>query len=163
MLPFRRRPGFDVLLALPLTLGLVVTACSLLEPGGLDGERAALQRARLRWESRHVGTYSFVLYRGCECLASGVMTVKVVNGTPVSATRPDGTPVPLEYVGAAATVPGLFQLEEDAIERNAFQFSATYDSALGFPQAVSIDYDRNTVDDEVGYTIQSLTVANGAT
>jgi hypothetical protein len=91
------------------------------------------------------------------------MTVQVVNGAPVSATRPDGTPVPLEDVGAAATVPGLFQLEEDAIGRNAFQFSATYDSALGFPQAVSIDYDRHTVDDEVGYTIQSLTVSNGAT
>ena len=118
-----------------------------------------LQAARIKWESGRPAAYSITVDRLCECTLemSGPVVVAVrdhaiesrtyvpsayfVNPTPVSAT----------YANLFPSVDGLFDLIDEAFRRRAASVDVTYDSTLGFPVTISIDYVTATADDEVRY------------
>jgi hypothetical protein len=67
-----------------------------------------------------------------------------------------GEPVPANLLQAYRTVDGLFALLQDAYERNAVTVVVEYDDALKFPRTAYVDYSRSAIDEEFGWTIQTL-------
>lgn len=131
---------------------LLLGGCELITG---PGEPERLEEARLLWERVGPGDYTFELTQNCFCALGGErIRVTVDNGTVVTA-RVINTDSPVEaYLFATIpTVPELFDLIESAFGRNAHRIEASYDGTYGYPVDVAIDYDRNTIDEEYGFTI----------
>ncbi|HVJ29129.1 MAG TPA: DUF6174 domain-containing protein, partial [Gammaproteobacteria bacterium] len=59
------------------------------------------------------------------------------------------------------TVDALFDLIASALERGV-QVRAAYDSELGFPREIYIDYDTNLIGDELDLRMTGVTRLGGA-
>lgn len=143
---------FGVLLA--GLLSITVAACD--SPFGLgDGEGQRLEDNRARWAARGFASYDLTVQRLCFCGSVEPVRVEVRNGQPLSVVfAATGEPVPM--AASFPTVPGLFDIVEDAIERDAHELDVDYDPALGVPVRIEIDYEENTIDEEVTWVVVSL-------
>jgi hypothetical protein len=143
-------------------LWLVATwlAAALPAPASAD---AALDAARAKWRTAKLGSYEYGYHKFCEChrdsppeTVVSVRDGKVVNvrHRPVGST----TEVPaaeknFEYYW---TVDGLFELIAAAQMRHV-EVRAQYDSTVGYPTEIYIDYDRNLIGDELDLKLTGVT------
>ena len=67
-------------------------------------------------------------------------------------------PVNIEDLERYRTIGGLFDLLQEGINEKAYSISAEYYSELGYPVKASIDYEENTVDEELGFEIDGLII-----
>jgi hypothetical protein len=129
---------------------------------------AELDGARARWQSAALTGYEYGYHKFCECHRDSppetVVTVRSGSVTGVR-HRPVGSTVEvpaadknLQYYW---TVDGLFQLIASGLERGV-QVRAVYDSALGFPREIFIDYDANLIGDELDVRLTGVTPLAGA-
>lgn len=152
-MPRLRADGlFGVLLA-----GLLsITAAACDSPFGLgDGDGERLEDNRARWAARGFESYDLTVQRLCFCGSVEPVRVEVRNGQPVSVVVA-GTGEPVLMPASFPTVPGLFDIVEDAIERDAHELHVEYDPDRGVPVRIEIDYNENTVDEEVTWVVISL-------
>jgi hypothetical protein len=56
------------------------------------------------------------------------------------------------------TVPDLFDLIQDALDRKAVLLAVRYDPIYGYPTRIDIDYSADAVDDEVSMSARELTI-----
>lgn len=140
---------------LPLALLLVGVGC---EAPTAPGERDSLVEARARWLARGSQSYSYDVNRNCFCLLGGRrMSVTVRDGAVVSAELLDsGDDVEAGLLSYVPTVADLFDLIEDALDRNAAYFVAEYDQTFGFPTRIEIDYSSSAADDEIAISARDL-------
>jgi len=140
-----------------LTLTLLLAACSA---PTAPSDRDALLQARARWEALGSDSYTFELVRGCFCVVAGRVTVSVQHGVVVGAEYLDSRsavePVLLTYL---PTVPDLFDLIADALDRGAASLLVSYDSSYGFPTRIEVDYSATAADDELSFTASDLRFA----
>jgi hypothetical protein len=141
---------FWLLVLLPLG---VAGSCSVLGLDDYEGERDRLDAARAVWRAQERGDYTFVLQRSCFCgggTEPAVVTVE--GGERVSVTVVQtGEPVPAEFAQYYLTVDELFDFIEDAIDRKAHRITVEYDRDVGYPVHIFIDYEENTIDEEMGF------------
>ncbi len=116
-----------------------------------------LDAARQRWADVGYDAYRMTLQRACFCPEDyrGPFDVTVRHGAVDDATF-NGATVDAERV---LTVAALFDLLEDAYDRNAARVDVTFDDELGYPTSLYIDYDEGIADEEVGYTVADVQVA----
>lgn len=117
-----------------------------------------LAGARARWAQRAPASYSITMRRGCECLPEtvGPATVTVSNGAISVHYTATGAAVPKVYVGVFPDVEGLFDLIESAQKNNYDEVDVEYDQELGYPKTISIDINKQTIDDEFGIYVQEF-------
>jgi uncharacterized protein DUF6174 len=135
--------------AVALGLGAATAACS----DSLAPEAAfALNRAK--WSAQHLDTYTFEYHRSCgECLPEWLVPVRitVVNGEVIAVVgiaTGDTVPPPAFRL----TIDSLFAQVANILEQNPYRFTITYDRKVGYPMSMSVDYDRQMVDDEGGFS-----------
>lgn len=145
-----RRPFLPA--ALLLLAGL---AC---EAPTAPGERDSLEAARTRWRTLGSQSYTYDVNRSCFCLLGGrLMTVTVQAGQVTEAEFQDsGRGVETALLSYVPTIADLFDMIEDALNRNASYFAATYDPSYGYPTRIEIDYSSSAVDDEVAISARDL-------
>ena len=127
-----------------------------------------LDGARARWQAAALAGYEYGYHKYCEChRESPPETVVTVRDDAVTGVRhrPAGstTEVPaadknLEYYW---TVDGLFDLIGSAFERGV-QVRAVYDTALGYPREIYIDYDADFIGDELDLRLTNVTRLDAA-
>jgi len=141
-----------------LTLLAVGSAC---EPLAAPADRDTLTTARARWDATSGPAYSFTISRGCECVLGGrLMTVTVTNGLVASAAYIDsGSSVESALLSYVYTVPDLFDLIQDALDRHAAHLAVSYDPTYGYPTHIEIDYSVTTADDELVMDARNLVFA----
>lgn len=116
---------------------------------------AELDAARARWQQASLASYEYGYHKFCECHRESPpeTTVTVRAGTVTNVRhRPAGSTVDVpaadknfEYYW---TVDGLFGVISSALERGV-QVRTVYDTELGFPREIYIDYDANFIGDEL--------------
>ena len=109
-----------------------------------------------RWEATRPAEYTFAIARLCFCgpEARGPVRVTVAGSVVVSQHYVDsGEPVQGEAVEWFPDVDGLFAILGAALEGGAFDVRVSYDASTGVPIDVWIDYDQNTVDEELGFEV----------
>jgi hypothetical protein len=130
-------------------MGLALTSASV------AAADEALDAARARWAAAGLTAYEYGYHKFCEChRESPPETVVTVRGDEVVGVR--HRPVGYSEEVAAEqknlqfywTVPGLFDLIESALGRGVTVRTA-YDSRLGYPTEVFIDYDAQFIGDEL--------------
>ena len=138
-----------------LSLLLGGAAC---EAATAPGDHDNLIAARARWDAMSGPTYSSQVDRACECVLGGrAMTVTVSRGSVTAASYEDsGSAVDQALLAFVPTVPDLFDLIQDALDRKAAYLAVTYDPTYGYPTHIQIDYSVNAVDDEVRMNVRDL-------
>lgn len=116
---------------------------------------AELDAARARWQQASLASYEYGYHKFCECHRESPpeTTVTVRAGAVTNVRhRPAGSTVDVpaadknfEYYW---TVDGLFGVIASALERGV-QVRTVYDTELGFPREIYIDYDANFIGDEL--------------
>lgn len=139
-----------------LALLLGGAAC---EAPSAPGDHDNLVAARARWDANSGPAYSYQVDRDCECVLAGrVMTVTVLRGAVTAASYEDsGSAVDQALLAYVPTVPDLFDLIQDALDRKAAYLAVRYDPTYGYPTHIQIDYSVNAVDDEVLLNLRDLT------
>ena len=139
-----------------------VTAFLVALPAAVHAD-AALDAARAKWRGAKLSSYEYGYRKFCEChrdsppeTVVSVRDGKVVNvrHRPVGST----TEVPaaeknFEYYW---TVDGLFELIAAAEVRHV-EVRAQYDSTVGYPTEIHIDYDKNLIGDELDLKLTGVT------
>lgn len=117
-----------------------------------------LAGARARWAQRAPASYSITLMRGCECLPEtvGPATVTVSNGAISVHYTSTGASVPKAYINVFPDVEGLFDLIESAQKNKYYKVDVEYDSELGYPKLISVDINKQMIDDEFGIYVQDF-------
>jgi len=120
----------------------------------------ALAVSRARWSGSGIANYQFTIARLCECTPETVGPVVVeVRGGEVSERKyASGVTVDPQYADLFTDVPGLFDLIDEAIRRDAAGLAVRYNSAYGYPESIQIDWMAGAVDDEVSYRISDFTL-----
>ena len=139
-----------ILMVLP---ALLLASCSLF--GEEDAVMAEVEQQRRQWERLGIDTYEYDLTLICFCLYVGPVRVQVRADTVHAATALE-TGEPVTDFFQARTIDSLFDLLEDAAEREAHRLDAEYDDAFHYPTRVDIDYDQNIADEEIGYTAENF-------
>lgn len=132
----------------------LLAAC---EPLGLgDDGRDRLEENRRRWERNGYASYDLTVRAHCFCGIVEPVRIEVRDGVRVATILvSSGEPVPVQ-ADWFPTVPGLFDIVEDAIERDAHALDVRYHDDLGVPMRIEIDYIGNAIDDEVTWTVEAL-------
>jgi Family of unknown function (DUF6174) len=147
--------------AASLVVVVLVVACS--DP--LDVERDAFRVARNRWERAAVEDYAFDYQHFCFCGPDELRQVRIAvyGGEVSSATYVDTGEPTQRPPGDFPTLDDLFDVIGDAIRRDAFSLTVTYDEEMGYPTGASIDYRENVADEEMGFVVsgfEPVTVVN---
>ncbi len=120
-----------------------------------------LEEASIKWSRSGVTSYSYV-YEISSYYAPplpGPVSVVVRDGKLSSTSLVEGGE-PVEISGMSA-VPGTIELLFDFItslfEEYPYQIDVDYDSDLGYPRKIVVDFSEST-DDNATYTLKSFTV-----
>jgi hypothetical protein len=138
-------------------LCLCVLLAGCLPTGPSDWDE--LRRSQERWQARQPTTYAFVFQRSCgECLPEATVPLLItVHERQIRSVvnQQTGEPVSAE-VYQPKRIEDLFAIVEAVLEQGAYRMSVSYDRNLGYPTSIFINYDRQMVDDEIGYSAREL-------
>ncbi len=149
-------------LSLLILCGIILSSCSL-----FNNEDDGYEQALEKWENQKFPHYEFSYQMSCFCPKVTPAIVVVSSDSVYQILDPDtrdslmietgeGT---FEYAGDLyptfyRTIDGLFGIIKEA-RQEAYKFNADYDSEFGYPVNIGIDYYKDAVDDEIGYTISN--------
>lgn len=151
-----RRASFVVLLL--STLG--AATCDISGPG--VSELHELSRNQTRWSRVGPDAYSYVIRRLCFCIGPATVPGRVTvleDGTVERVYVESGEDVPEDLRDLFPTVEGLFDVLQDAFERDAHRIDVTYDPSSGVPLDIFIDYQENVADEELGFDVVEAVTA----
>ena len=145
-----------------IALVLVLGSCEILglTMGG-SGRRAELGRQRAKWASQQITSYNLVYRRDCFCGVEFTTPtyIEVRSGDIATARYAESdAPIPLWVQDRLPTVEALFDVIDDAIDREVDLLEVVYDPARGYPRSIAIDYRFSTADDEVTHVVSGLEI-----
>ncbi|MFS0518240.1 DUF6174 domain-containing protein [Nostoc sp. UIC 10607] len=118
-----------------------------------------LQFNRHLWNQQNISNYRYTFSNGCFCIpdARGPVVIEVRNGQTTSITSvATGQVVNPEFFQNYKTIPKLFNVIQDAINRQAFSLNVSYSPGLGYPTQIEIDYNSQIADEEIYLTIENF-------
>ncbi|MBT3338299.1 MAG: hypothetical protein HN855_10235 [Anaerolineae bacterium] len=150
---------------------LVLNACTPVESNSIPIEHPSIVRDtetqktlvenRVIWESQALENYQYTLGIFCNCPSAfdEPVIIEVENGTPVSIRNANSSEeMESKYFSGYDTLDGLFEVIQRAIEAGADEISVRYDASYGYPTNISIDHDKDGIDDEQGFTISNFEI-----
>ena len=131
-----------------LTALILLSACA--SPTTPEND---LAEYRALWEAQRLTDYTFDVVKNCFCWpgADVRVTVKggVISGVTELASEVAHDP---EFF---RTIDGLFDLVQDAYDRDAHEVQVDFDPDRGYPTRIWIDYVEMMMDEEMGFTLLS--------
>jgi len=100
--------------------------------------------------------YAFTLRVGCFCPYTGPLRITVHDNEVVDVRQLGpvlGGPVSQDWLDEQAMTLEELDALVDRARREADDVDVTYDPTYGFPTDVYIDWIKDAVDDEIGYTV----------
>ncbi len=111
------------------------------------------------WNRQNISSYRYTLSNSCFCIpdARGPVVIEVRNGQTTSITSvATGQPVNPEFFQNYKTIPKLFNVIQDAINRKASSLNVQYSARFGYPTKIDIDYNSQIADEEIYLTIENF-------
>ncbi|MEH2416560.1 DUF6174 domain-containing protein [Nostoc sp.] len=118
-----------------------------------------LEFNRRFWNQQNISNYDYELSNSCFCIpdARGPVVIKVRNGQTSSITSvATGKAVNPQLFQNYNTIPKLFNVIQDAINRKAFSLNVRYSAKFGYPTQIDIDYNSQIADEEKYLTIENF-------
>jgi hypothetical protein len=135
---------------------VLASGCSVL---GIDSDlEAELKDQRRAWLSQGLMDYSYEFQRSCFCPSVGPVIITVrddeVTGIVVKET---GEPV-TQYLEGYMTITDLYDYLVESAGKSPHQMAVSFDNARHIPTLVTIDFEQNVADDELGLELSNLTI-----
>jgi hypothetical protein len=111
------------------------------------------------WNKKNISNYRYTLSNSCFCIpeARGPVVIEVRNGQTTSITLiATSQPVDPQLFQQYNTIPKLFNVIQDAINRRASSLNVRYDPRFGYPTQIDIDYNTQLADEEVYLSIENF-------
>ncbi|QKQ72203.1 DUF6174 domain-containing protein [Nostoc sp. TCL240-02] len=151
-------------LLLSFSLNLPVMSKSPIEIAQSPTKNNNLDLRRLKfnrylWNQQNISNYRYTFSNGCFCIsdARGPVVIEVRNGQTTSITSvATGQAVNPEFFQNYKTIPKLFNVIQDAINRQAYSLNVSYSPKLGYPTKIEIDYNSQIADEEIYLTIENF-------
>ncbi len=131
-----------------LTALVLLSACA--SPTTPENDLAGY---RALWEAQRLTDYTFDVVKNCFCWPGADVRVTVKGGVITGVT---------ELASEVAhdpeffrTIDGLFDLVQDAYDRDAHEVQVDFDPDRGYPTRIWIDYVEMMMDEEMGFTLLS--------
>ena len=122
--------------------------------------QSLLDSNRKMWDSQMASNYQFYFQWSCYCTMDFVAEVNISvreNRIQGAAFVESDVLIPIDAaIERYKVVDSLFDLLQSAIDDNAHTIAAKYHLELGYPTEVWIDYEQNSVDEELGFSIHNL-------
>lgn len=123
-------------------------------------EQSKLNSARDLWKSHKIVNYKWNERLSCECGGSLERTVTVINGDKSKVDFDesllfDGYTYD-DVLKASNTVEESFVFIERLLNKNVASLTIEYNKEFGYPTLISVDYDKDTIDDEIIYYYSNL-------
>ena len=141
---------------------IVIVIAGLMFAAPLGAQTEDVAAARARWVETRAASYEYGYHKFCECHgdAPPETLVTVTDGNVSNVRhRPAGSaievPAAEENWQYYWTIEGLFDLIETALAGDAI-VRARFDTSLGYPTSVFIDYSESLIGDEVDVRITQL-------
>jgi hypothetical protein len=121
-----------------------------------DWLRLQFDRNRRLWGEQDLRDYTYVFRWSCFCLPeyTAPVNIKVEQGkwSDISFALDDKS-VLKENWDRYKTIEELFEILDDAFRQDAKEIHVSYDSDLGYPTSVFIDYNELIADEERGFNV----------
>ncbi|MBD2452360.1 hypothetical protein H6G76_35730 [Nostoc sp. FACHB-152] len=146
-------------LNIPVMSQSAIEIAQIPKANNLDLRRLNFNR-RL-WNEQNISNYRYTLSNGCFCIpeARGPVIIEVRNGQATITSVATGQPVANpEFFAQYNTIPKLFNVIQDALNRQAYSLNINYSPRLGYPTQINIDYDSQIADEEIYLTIENFEV-----
>lgn len=145
----------------PLAMsGLLILSSGCPSKGDGDAEVVTeLTANRAIWIAVGLDSYEYRYRRLCFCPVDAVreVTLRVQDNVVTAGTYiDDGTPVPSSDLSDYPTVDELFDIVQSAIDSGADTVTVEYDSNLGFPTRIALDFSTGSTDDEITHTASGV-------
>lgn len=154
-----RRGIYQPVRALGVAALIAFHGCGLLGSSRHEDIQRELNRNRRQWEAQAIQNYRYVGRRGCYCPGEVVdpVVVEVRSGQITSLTyQQSDESVGPTYAGLWPPLDGVFEIVQDAVDREAAGIDVQYHAELGFPRSISIDYMEHAVDEELTYSVEAF-------
>lgn len=145
--------------------GILICVILLSSCGDADvKEDSELSRNKYKWIEAQISHYKYELTLSCRCSFNDEMplTIEVLNHKMISIFGPDGNPFPADdpnymYIKKFTTVENLFREILSIGGNHAAEGEvAKYHPELGYPLEITLDYIKDTTNDEVYITISNF-------
>jgi len=118
---------------------------------------------RQLWESSGIVDYQWRERLSCECGGVLLRDLFVVGGIKEKVEFDesqlfDGYTYQ-DVLNSTSTVEEAFNLIESLLSQHVASLYVAYDANYGFPTMISIDYDRNTIDDEIAFMYSNFEIS----
>lgn len=145
---------------LPIAFALALTACTEGGSGQKSPDEIELEGAQARFEQNMAqDSYTFHSRRSCECTVETTreMLVTVQNGAITGAIYVDDeTAVSAQTLEHVMTIEEAFDEIQRAIDEGVHVLHVEYDTELGFPKSIAIDYSAQIADEELSLIISDV-------
>lgn len=124
-----------------------------------SNDAQVLAENRSKWEATGMSEYQYRVQRSCFCIGDVLRPVDLTvrNNEITDARYADtGERLPPDARTNMLTVNDLFNLIEDAIQREADRIDMKYDEATGYPREMYIDYSQQMADEELSISASNL-------
>lgn len=145
--------------ALCTVMAIGLSGCFLAGSERHEDVQRELNQNRRQWEAQGIDEYRYAARRACYCgqEAVGPVVVEVRNDEIVARTYQEtDESVSSTYSGLWPTMDGVFDIVQDAIDRDAHQLRVEYHPERGFPTMISIDYMEYAIDEELGFIVEEF-------
>lgn len=143
---------------LPLAFALALAACT--GSGSTTPEETELEAKRTTFHQNMAdNNYSFHWRQSCECTqeTAAEMLITVTNGAISDAIYVETEQqVPTSVRSRLLTIDGVFDKIQDAIDEDAHMITVVYDTELGYPKSVAVDYSEQIADEELSLIISDV-------
>lgn len=138
-----------------------LAGCDATGPDPGEQLRSQLRAQEALWAEHGSANYSVQIQRRCVCEAGAYdVEIEVVGGEVVSGVHMEsGEALTAAELAEQLTLPDLFDVLDDAIDRRALGVNVSYNSAFGYIQYLRIDFDQTTATDDVEYLVDEYTPA----
>lgn len=144
---------------------LMVMIINILPSYGNQGNNSPLirelQENRQLWRSQQIKNYQYIYQQQCFCTPPSNIPLKVsIKNDKITQVVNLNNDQLITDLTFPKTINELFHIIKDAIQRNADEILITYDTTLGYPTHVAIDYQKILADEEITYTVKDLNKLN---
>ena len=120
----------------------------------LKDKQTELNQNKTLWKKEKPSNYFFTVRPTCFCPDTKKRLVTIKNNKIENVKYiPSNINLDAKALKQEKAISGYFDFIQDAINKDADNIKVTYNKTYGYPETISIDYNKKVVDEEISYEI----------
>ena len=110
------------------------------------------------WEDKNLNNYIYTLNVNCFCPLRGPNEIEIKNDNIIKVNGKSVSSQELQELWDVKSINQIFEIIEDKLSRNPYQYTLKFDADYGYPIDVYFDMDEMIADEEIEYLITNFKI-----